>query len=130
MPFDLDEAFILEAEQELGARLPASYRRALARSNGGEIEAAGDVWQLHPIADRSDRKRIARTANHILREAAVLRDWPGFPVGALAIAANGSGDRLVLVRGPTAFEPAIHLWSHETGTLEPVAQDFGELRRP
>jgi hypothetical protein len=128
MPFDLDELFILEAERELGTKLPASYRSAMAQLNGGEVEVADDVWQLHPIADTSERKRLARTANHILRETAVMQCWPRFPAAALAIAANGSGDRLVFIRGSAAFEPAVHLWAHETGELERIAEDFSELQ--
>lgn len=129
MPFDLAESFILEAERALGARLPESYRSAMAQSNGGEVEILDDVWQLHPIADTSDRKRLARTANHILRETESLRSWPKFPPGALTIAANGSGDQLVLVRRADAFDPSVLLWSHETGELQKVASDFGELER-
>lgn len=128
MPFDLEESFILEAERELGAKLPASYKSAMAHSNGGDVEAAQDVWHLHPIADISERKRLIRTANHILRETSVIQSWPKFPVGALSIAANVSGDRLVFIRGVASFEPAVHLWSHETGKLELVAKDFSELR--
>lgn len=127
MPFDLAESFILAAERQLGASLPTSYKTAMARSNGGEVEAADDVWQLHPIADTSDRKRLARTANHIIGETSVLQSWAGFPAGALAIGANGSGDRLVFLRGATSFGPAVHLWSHETGQTEQLAEDFGEL---
>jgi len=128
MPFDLAESFIHEAERELGAKLPVSYTAAMAQANGGEVEVLDDVWQLHPIADTSDRKRLARTANHVIRETESLRGWARFPAGALAIAANGSGDQLVFLRGATSFESAVHLWSHETGELEQVAEDFSELQ--
>ena len=128
MPFDLAESFILDAERELGAKLPESYKAAMSRSNGGEIETLDDVWQLHPIADTSDRKRLARTANHVLRETAAMRGWAKFPEGAPAIAANGSGDQLVFLRGASSFESTVHLWSHETGDLEQLAEDFSELQ--
>ena len=127
MPFDLAETFILEAERQLGASLPSSYKTAMSRSNGGEIEAADDVWHLHPIADTSHRKRLARTANHIIRETESLREWSKFPAGALAIGANGSGDCLVFLRSANSLGPAVHLWSHETGQTELVAGDFNEL---
>jgi hypothetical protein len=130
MPFDLAEPFILEAERQLGASLPVSYKTAMSRSNGGEIEAADDVWQLHPIADTSDRKRLARTANHIIRQTASLQEWSKFPAGALAIGASGSGDCLVFLRGANSFGPAAHLWSHETGQTELLAEDFNELHGP
>jgi len=129
MPFDLGVPCIVEAERQLGASLPVSYKAAMSRSNGGEIEARDDVWQLHPIADTSDRKRLARTANHIIRETASAGAWPRFPAQALAIGANGSGDRLVFLRSAHAFGPAVHLGWHETGLTELLAEDFGELQR-
>src|SRR5262245_56147688 len=57
MPFDLAERFINVAEDELGAPLPYVYRQAMMASNGGEVCAYNDVWNLHPILDTSDRKR-------------------------------------------------------------------------
>ena len=127
MPVDLHESFVLAAEQALGARLPESYRRAMLRSNGGELEARGEEWVQYPIADTSDRKRLSRSANHILKETEVCRQWPGFPQDALAIASNGAGDHLVLVRQGGTFGPAVYVWSHETRALEKLADDFAEL---
>lgn len=128
MPFDLAEPFILEVERQLGGSLPGSYKAAMSRSNGGEIEADDDLWQLHPIADTSDRKRLARTANHIIRETASACAWPTFPFGALAIGANGSGDRLVFLRSGNFFGPEVHIWWHETGNTQVFARDFSELQ--
>jgi hypothetical protein len=65
-------------------------------SNGGRVLAYDDVWDLHPILDTSDRKR--RSCNDILHETEFMRDWPGWPENALAIASNGSADRLVLFK--------------------------------
>jgi SMI1-KNR4 cell-wall len=127
MPFDLSESFVVAAERELGARLPESYRNAMLRSNGGELEANEDTWQQYPIADTSDRKRLTRSANHILKESEVCRGWPRFPQGAVAIAGNGGGDHLVFVKRGQAFGPAVYIWSHETGLLEKVANDFAGL---
>ena len=44
MSFDVEENFLLSAEQELGAPLPAAYRIAMLRQNRGEIVASGDDW--------------------------------------------------------------------------------------
>lgn len=129
MAFDLAESFILEAERQLGAALPASYRSAMARSNGGEVESLDDAWILHPIADATDRKRLARTANHIVRETQGMQEWQSFPADAVAIAANSSGDCLVFLRFGALFGPEVHLWSHETRELKLVAHDFSELPR-
>jgi hypothetical protein len=127
MPFDLAESFIAAAEEALGARFPASYRKAMARANGGEVEALRDSWQLHPIADTSDRKRLARTANNVVRETLSMLEWPLFPENAVAIATNGTGDQLVLLREGEALTEAIYYWSHETGVIKPVAGSFAEL---
>ncbi|MBQ0946525.1 SMI1/KNR4 family protein [Ideonella sp. 4Y16] len=127
MPFDLAESFVLAAEQELGARLPESYRTAMVRANGGELEVLEDSWVQYPIADTSDRKRSSRSANHIIKETEVCRGWPRFPGNAVAIAGNGTGDHLVFLRHGVSFQPAVYLWSHEEGSLERVANDFAEL---
>ncbi len=127
MPYNLEQAYLVAAEQALGARLPESYRCAMIGVNGGEIEAAGDDWLLHPIADTSEKKRLSRTANHVLKETEAFRNWQGFPQAALAIASNGAGDALVFVRRSGEFEPFVYAWSHETQSLSKVANDFSEL---
>ncbi len=129
MPFPLDIQYARELESALGGRLPASYLEAMCRHNGGEVQAAGDTWTLHPIRDASSKKRLKRTCNDVVYETKVMRNWPDFPQHAIAIAYNGSGDGLVFVRGgPEAdFEPAIYHWDHETGDLARAAEDFGRL---
>ncbi len=126
MPFDIAESFVIAAERLLGAPLPSSYRNSMLRANGGEVEISGGIWQLHPVADSSDRKRLSRSANHIPRETEVCRGWDGFPDEAIAIAINGAGDRLVLVRRGRFFDPSIHLWRHGTDELIQVADEFPE----
>jgi hypothetical protein len=128
MPFDLAEPFLLAAERELGARLPKSYRLAMLRENGGEIETDDDSWQQYPIADTSDRKRLSRSANHILTETESCRGWARFPENAVAIAGNGAGDQLVLLRQNEAFTPEVYAWLHESGELEKVADDFSLIK--
>jgi hypothetical protein len=128
MPFDLAESFIVAAERELGARLPESYRAAMLLSNGGELEVLEESWQQYPIADTSDRKRLARSANHIIKETEVCRGWLRFPREAVAIAGNGGGDQLVLIKRNGEFESSVYCWSHESGALERIANDFAELQ--
>ena len=112
MPFNLAESFVLAAEREVGATFPPSYRSAMLGANGGEVETEDDVWELYPIADTSDRKRLSRTANHVIKETGVCRTWRGFPGNALAIAGNGAGDQLVLLKQGAALESAVYAWSH------------------
>lgn len=127
MPFDLAESFISAAEQLLGATLPEAYRVTMLKKNGGELEIEDDVWQQYPIADTSDRKRISRTINHIIKETQHLKSWPGFPEEAVAIAGNGSGDQLVLLKAGASFGQEIYIWAHETGQLQKIANNFSAL---
>ncbi len=95
-----------------------------------EIETDEDNWQLFPFFDESDKKRLSRTSNDIVRETQSARKWPNFPDDCVAIASNGSGDLLVfkrLANHDKKLDDAIYLWSHETGDLQMVASSFSEL---
>jgi hypothetical protein len=127
MIFELDGRFIIAAEQALGASLPYSYRRAMVTNNGGRVLAFDDVWDLHPILDTSDRRRLKRSCNNILRETEFMSDWPSWPEGAIAIASNGGADRLVLLKVNRRYEPTIYVWLHDTGELVAVADVFSDL---
>ena len=129
MPFDLEERFIRAAAEELGAPLPQSYRQAMMASNGGEVAAYDDVWMLHPIFDKSDRERLSRSCNDILRETRMMKDWPDWPENAVAIADNGTGDKLLFLREGRLYQPEVYIWLHDTGDVIVVAQNFSELRR-
>lgn len=128
MPFPIDPRYILSAEQKLGAKLPRAYAEKMRQLNGGTLELADDDWELHPILDEADPKRIARTCNDILRETEEARDWDGFPEHALSIARNGTGNRLVLLRNSDTddYGDAVYLWDHETQALSVL----GELFQP
>jgi SMI1 / KNR4 family (SUKH-1) len=125
MPFPVEATLIDEAERQLGRTLPTDLRVRLRRDNGGGIRAAGDEWQLFPVFDPGDRKRITRTANHIVRETRSAREYAGFPANAIAIAANGGGDFLIARAGSDEVE----FWDHETGETEPVEVDW-DCHRP
>ncbi|MFC1502741.1 SMI1/KNR4 family protein [Pseudomonadota bacterium] len=129
MPFNLDEKYVLEAEEALKGTLPQSYKSAMLQSNGGEIELDDETWELYPIFDKSDKKRISRTCNHIISETQSCIGFGNFPQSAVAIAGNGCGDQLVLIKTESCFSNLIYLWSHETGAIIDVASDFSELDR-
>ena len=121
MGFPTTDECLRKAEEALGVHLPPVLRDRLLRNNGGEVEAADDVWQLFPVQDTTDRKRLARSANHIVRETGEARKWSGFPATAIAIASNGSGDYLILdPRQHSNGGLAVLLWDHEVGSAEPV----------
>jgi len=129
MRFTLDDKFLLSAEEKLGAKLPESYRQAMMAANGGEVASGLDDWYLYPIMDSTDRKRLARTCNDVVAESMRLAGWERFPRQALAIANNGEGDQLIFLRSDDRYGPAVYCWSHESGELTKVAEDFAQLER-
>lgn len=60
MPFPLDIQFVKRTEAKLGRRLPPDYVIRMCRENGGNVHAADDAWELYPIFDDSDRRRLRR----------------------------------------------------------------------
>lgn len=129
MAFNLEEQYLLETESALGATLPDTYRLAMMRNNGGMVDAVEEDWELIPIRDASDKKRLARSCNDIVTETASFREWSDFPAGAVAIATNGSGDCIVFIREGGKFHPQPHIWSHETRALVKICDDFSALGR-
>jgi len=130
MPFPVDRQYITETEQKLAAKFPTGYIKRMLESNGGELETEMDTWTLYPILDSSDKKRLSRTCNDVVRETKQAREWPGFPVEAIAIGGNGSGDQLVLLRSgesPDSLADEVYYWDHETGALEKIAESFSDL---
>ena len=130
MPFPVDPKYIQGAEAKLATTFPSMFRGKMLRDNGGSVDAADDTWELYPFFDSSDKKRIARTCNDIVRETTKMRDWPGFPSGAVAIGSNGTADQLILMprNGATnELGPAVFWWDHETGEVHQVAEDFTDL---
>lgn len=116
MALPTTEARIEECERQLGWSLPPPLRARLLRENGGDVEADDDTWQLHPVWDPSDVRTSKRSANHVLRETTAAREWTSFPDDVVAIASNGTGDRLIARRGSNDIE----FWDHETGQTHVV----------
>ena len=115
MPFPVDEKYIQQTEQKLGVKFPASFRDKMMKENGGSVGTPLDAWGLYPFMDTSDKKRLKRTCNDILRETASGRDSSSFPQDAIAIGANGGGDQLVLIPSddPAVLHNAVFWWDHE-----------------
>ena len=132
MPFPVEGKWIQETEAKLGVRFPASFVNAMASMNGGVVEVGSEVFWLYPFLDRTDRKRIGRTASSIDRETGSMRKWDHFQSDLVVIGHNGGGDLLVLapVPGdPTTLQHTVYCWNRETLEIEPVADDFGDLKR-
>ena len=131
MPFPLNESYIAATEEKLGVCFPDSFRKKMMKANGGNVATPPDAWELFPFLDSSDRKRLSRTCNDIVRETEVSRRWAGFPEDAIAIGSNVGGDKLIFLKDPANprnLSPAVYWWDHETGEITRVARDFSELR--
>lgn len=135
MPFILDEQYILAAEAELGCKLPKSYRHAMMQINGGEIIIDEDepvYWTLFPIKDISDKKRIIRTCNDILRETKSAKQWDFFPDAdfePLFIAEDSAGNYLFFKIENGQIRPEVFYVDHEIGEDVQIADDFSQLER-
>ena len=130
MSFPVEEEFIVRAERKLGVSFPDSFRKRMRSQNGGSVDVDSDSWDLYPFFDASNRKRVSRTCNDIIRETDVAKEWVLFPSDAVAIGSNGCGDQLVFLRSkddPSRLGDAIYRWSHENGQLQRVATDFSEI---
>ena len=97
MPFPIDMKYITETEKELGLVFPDKFKSKMTKENGGELIPDDDDWQLFPFFDKSDKKRISRTCNHIGLETKQAHEWDNFLNNGVAIASNGCGDLLVLL---------------------------------
>jgi hypothetical protein len=99
----VEQKYIDEAQVALGVRFPRNFVARLRRLNGGWVSRNGETWEFHPVWDRSDRRRLSRTSNDIVRETQFARSWPGFPSDGVAIARGAGAERLVLL--PSEGDP-------------------------
>ncbi|WP_286965046.1 SMI1/KNR4 family protein [Flavobacterium sp. UBA4854] len=129
MAFPIDIKYIIETEDELGVKFPKLFKEKMIKENGGEAETEYDYWNLYPFFDKSDKKRISRTCNHIILETKQAKEWSNFPLNAIAIAGNGSGNQLILIPSDNSemLSEEIFFWNHETGEKEKVAESIQEL---
>ncbi len=129
MSFPVDEKFILNAESELGVRFPESFRIKMMKSNGGGVEVSDDYFGLHPFYDTSDKKRIKRTCNSIVKETNMARSHYRLPDNLVVIGDNGGGDVLVFkVKTNGKIDSTVYWFNHETEEIVFAANDFGELK--
>jgi len=125
MAFDLK--YILDLEKKLEVMLPITYKQIMKQNNGGTIYLDEDDWELFPIEDKLDKKRISRTCNHVIYETNRAKEWVNFPRKSLVIASDGSGNFLIFRHNNTKYSDEIYSWNHETGEIERIANDFNEL---
>ncbi len=129
MPFDLPDEQLAQTEKLLDAKLPHEYSEAMKIDNGGEASTEEDHWELYPIKDSSDRKRISRTCNHIISETESCKGFGNFPENAISIASNGLGDQMVFLKENNLYKNTVYLWLHETGELQKLADNFSAIKK-
>jgi len=129
MPFPVDEKYIEETESELNVKFPTEFKNRMIKLNGGELLISSEFeFELHPFFDKSDRKRISRTCNHIGLETKNAREWNGFPENGIAIGADGFGNKLILTHnGNGNLTDQLHFWYHETRKVEKIAESVNKL---
>ena len=129
MAFSTDAQSIINAEKELGFGFPEAFRAYLMAANGGSIEFMECSWQINPVFDKSDVKRLKRSTNHIVRETLAARQWRGFPSNAVTIASDGCGNHMVFLPNlaGTALQDSVYIWWHEESELEKIAENFHQL---
>ncbi|WP_298515520.1 SMI1/KNR4 family protein [uncultured Kordia sp.] len=128
MPFHVEEEYILQTESELNVVFPTKFKNRMMEVNGGELIIRKHEFELYPFFDKSDRKRISRTCNHIVLETHNAREWNGFPENAVAIGSDGSGNQIILTHnGDGILTDEIYFWDHEEGLINKIAESIQKL---
>lgn len=129
MAFPLDEKYIKETETEFNVKFPTEFKNRMTKSNGGELLISDKFkFELYPFFDKTDRKRISRTCNHIGLETKNAREWNGFPDNVIAIGADGYGNQLILTHnGNGNLTEELYFWNHETRQMEKIAESINKL---
>lgn len=129
MAFPLDEKYIRETETEFNVKFPTEFKNRMTKSNGGELLISDKFkFELYPFFDKTDRKRISRTCNHIGLETKNAREWNGFPDNVIAIGADGYGNQLILTHnGNGNLTEELYFWNHETRQMEKIAESINKL---
>ena len=129
MAFPLDEKYIKETETEFNVKFPSEFKNRMIKSNGGELLISDKFkFELYPFFDKTDRKRISRTCNHIGLETKNAREWNGFPDNVIAIGEDGYGNQLILTHnGNGNLTEELYFWNHETRQMEKIAESINKL---
>jgi len=129
MPFPVEEKYIIQTETELEVKFPPQFRNRMIKVNGGELFKDTFEFELYPFFDKSSRKMISRTCNHIGLETKKAREWSNFPDNGIAIAADGLGNQLILTHnGDGKLEEELYVWDHEIGQVKKIAETINEFK--
>ncbi|MCX4240085.1 SMI1/KNR4 family protein [Paraliomyxa miuraensis] len=120
---------IRATEENLGVRFPIDFVVGMKNRNGGEVQALDDLWSLHPFLDTSDRKKMVRTSNDIVRETMSFREMEWFPqTGVVLASLNGSCLLLLPEEGdPTRLKDEVFVWRMDEDGVETVFRSTAEM---
>jgi len=124
MGFNLDNLSIAKTEQLLDFEFSSSYKERMSYNNGGEITIQNEGWFLLPIFDNSDKKRLKRTFNDIIKETRLFHSEYSNFHSYIPFAYNGTGDYLVFNKNS---KTKIFIFFHEYKKIKKIAEDFTEL---
>ena len=128
MPFPIDEKYTIETESELNVKFPLEFKNRMKKSNGGKLITNEFEFELYPFFDKSDRKRISRTCNHIGLETKNAREWNGFPEYVIAIGSDGFGNLIILTHNVDGIlTDEIYLCNHDIAQLEKLEDSIINL---
>jgi hypothetical protein len=127
MPFGTVERYVQAAEAALGVSLPASYRAAMLKSNGGSLSTEYDDWKLYPIAGLTDSLIRTHALKGVVAKTQLARTSKLFPLGAVAVGDNGKGDQLVFLADGPRLSSAVFVWRPKKGKSVRMSDDFSGL---
>lgn len=129
MPFPVDKKYIVKTEEKLDLKFPEIYKSKMMIDNGGELEGDDYFFMLNPFFDESNRKRISRTCNDIIKETESAKEYGEiFPKKGIAIGKDNCGNLLLLMPvNSNILGEEIFLWDHETSKITKIANNIIEL---
>lgn len=110
---------IKSAEEKLGAVFPEQYKELFRLVNNAEI----GEWILFPIQDQKNPKK---TWDDVVRQNQDAKD-EGMSGDLIAIADDGTGDKLCLQVINGKMDDKIYIWDHETTEIEEYASNLKEF---
>lgn len=126
----IDAAEIIKTETRAEVTFPPVFKQFMMKSNGGTVEADGEIWVLVPFHDATTSERRRATAIDILQETKSARKWDDFPPDGFVIAMGEEGDCLVLLpseEGGDVLEDVIYAWESESGELVELGDSITQL---
>lgn len=117
MPWPVGIDAIRAAEEKLGVHFPLDFVVGMRNRNGGEVRALDDVWSLHPFLDTSDKKKMVRTSNDIVRETMSFREMEWFPQAGVVLASLDGNCLLLLPEEdqPSRLKDEVFVWYMDGG---------------